>query len=191
MSDDALGVPEHRDTVERLERGVARVAPPDDLFDRIAAETRPAPVLPLRRRIAVWVAPAAAAAVGAAAAVLITLSVTDGGEDLGGPVAKTSFTGARVSGEVALYRPDERDGLVVVDLERVPQPPAASYYEIWIARSDGRKVPIGTFTPQEGKAHLELRLPKPGRYLSIDISIEDENGPPDHSGRTIAAARLA
>ena len=188
MSD--LGIPEHRDTVERLERGVARVAPPEDLFDRIVAETRPAQVIPFRRRLSTWAAPAVAAAVAAAAAVAITVSVTGDGDGLGDPVRRASLTGANVDGTVALYRPGEADGMVVVDLERVPKPPPASYYEIWLALPSGEKVPIGTFTPEDDKVHLELRLPKAGRFLSIDISVEEEGGPPEHSGQSIATARL-
>jgi hypothetical protein len=184
--DDGLGFPEHRETVERLERGIAPVAPPVDLFDRIVAQTRPAPVVPLHRRVSTWAAPALAAA----AAVLITLAVTQDGNGLGDPARQGTIRSALLDGKVALYRPDQRDGLVVVDLERVPDPPAAHFYEIWIVGPGGRQVPIGTFTPEDGKAHLELRLPTPGRYLSIDISIEDEGGPPDHSGRSVAAARL-
>ena len=190
MSDELMGVPEHRDTVERLERGVARVKPPDDLFDRIVAETQPARVIPLRRRFTAWTAPAATAAMAAAAAVLITVAVTRD-DGLGDPVRRASITGTNVKGTAALYRPDERDGLVVLDLDRVPDPPRNNYYEIWISRPGGRKVPIGAFTPENGKAHLELPLPTPGKYLSIDISVEEEDGPPDHSGRSIAAARLA
>lgn len=190
MSDEPMGMPEHRETVERLEHGVARVHPPDDLFDRIVAETQPARVIPLRRRFASWASPAAAAAAAAAAAVLITVAVTRD-EGLGDPVRRAAITGTNVRGTAALYRPEERDGLIVLDLDRVPDPPSGNYYEIWIARPGGQKVPIGTFVPEDGKAHLELRLPTPGKYLSIDISVEDEDGPPDHSGRSIAAARLA
>jgi hypothetical protein len=186
LTNDGLGFSEHGETVERLERGVARVTPPGDLFERILDETKPAPVIPLRRRVATWAAPALAAA----AAVLVTVAVTSEGDGLGDPVRTASLIGANVTGKVALYRPDERDGMVVVDLDEVPEPPPASYYEIWLALPGGRKVPIGTFTPEEGKVHLELRLPKAGRYLAIDISIEEEGGPPDHSGRTVATARL-
>jgi hypothetical protein len=183
---EGLGFPEHRDTVERLERGVARVTPPEGLFDRILAETKPAPVVPLRRRVVTWAAPAFAAA----AAVLATIAVTADGDGLGDPVRKASLTGRNVSGTAALYRPDERDGMVVLDLDRFPAPPPGSYFEIWLTLPGGHKVPVGTFTPEEGKTHLELRLPKAGRYLSIDISVEEESGPPDHSGRTVATARL-
>jgi Anti-sigma-K factor rskA len=185
--DDGLGFPEHRETVERLERGVAPVSPPDDLFDRIVAGTRPAPAVPLHRRVSTWAAPVLAAA----AAVLITLAVTRDGNGLGDPARQGTIRSALVDGRVALYRPDERDGVVVVDLDRVPAPPPAHYYEIWIVRPGGLQLPIGTFTPEDGKAHLELPLPTPGRYLSIDISVEDESGPPDHSGRSVATARFS
>jgi hypothetical protein len=188
MRDETLGYPEHRETVEHLERHVARARPPDDLFDRIVAETQPGRVTPLRRRSSWW-APPAAAAVAAAAAVLVTLTATrDSG--LGDPAQRASIAGTVLRGTAALYRPEERDGLVVFDLERVPEPPPASYYQIWISPAGGPKVPIGTFTPEDGKAHLEIRLPRPGRYLSIDISVEEEEGPPAHSGRSIATARL-
>lgn len=190
MGDETLGIPEHGDTVERLERGVARVTPPDDLFDRILVETRSARVVPLRRRAPRWAPPVAAAAAAAAAAVFVTASVTREGGGLGDPVRRATLTGRNVAGTAALYRPQERDGVLAVDLERVPEPPPASYYVIWVGLPGGRKLPVGTFTPEDGKVHLELRLPKPGRYLSIDISIEEEGGPPAHSGRSIATARL-
>jgi Anti-sigma-K factor rskA len=185
--DAGLGFPEHRETVERVQRGVAPVSPPDDLFDRVVAQTRPAPAVPLHRRVSTWAAPALAAA----AAVLITLAVTRDGNGLGDPAGRGTIRSALVDGSVALYRPDERDGMVVVDLDRVPEPPPAHYYEIWIVRPGGLQLPIGTFTPEDGKAHLELPLPTPGRYLSIDISIEEESGPPDHSGRSVATARFS
>jgi hypothetical protein len=189
MTTDGLGFPEHTDTVERLERGVSRATPPDDLFDRILADTHPAEVVPLRRKVARTASPVLAAAVASVAAVLATLGLT-GGDGLGDPVLRGALTGSAVEGSAALYKPDERDGTVVVDLDRVPDPPQRHYYEIWIERPDGIRLPIGTFTPEDGKAHLELRLPTPGRYVSIDISVEEDDGPPEHSGESLATARL-
>ncbi len=73
----------------------------------------------------------------------------------------------------------------------MPEPPRAHYYEIWVGRRGStRMVPIGSFTPEDGSVHLELRLPTPGEYISIDISIEQENGPPERSSRSLAAARF-
>jgi anti-sigma-K factor RskA len=186
VTDDGLGFPEHRDTVSRLDRGVARVSPPEDLFDRILADTRPARPTPLHRRLSTWAAPVAAAA----AAVLVTLAVTRGGEGLGDPAGRATIRSALVDGTVAVYRPEERDGEVVIDLDRVPDPPSEHYYELWIVGPGGRSLPIGAFTPEDGEAHFEVRLPTPGRYLSVDISIEEVDGPPQHSGRSIATARF-
>jgi Anti-sigma-K factor rskA, C-terminal len=192
MGEESLGIPEHRETVSRLERGVARVTPPDDLFDRVLEDVRPAGrVIPFRRRrLPVWATPAGAAALAAAAAVAITLAVTRD-DGLGDPVRRVSLNGRNVRGTVALYRPEDSNGVLVVDLDRVPRPPRRNFYEIWLTRpGSDQKIPIGSFTPRSGKTHLELPLPG-GKYLSVDISVEDENGPPEHSGRSIAAARLA
>jgi anti-sigma-K factor RskA len=187
MSDEALGIPEHRDTVEQLERGVARVAPPDDLFDRIAAETRPAPVVPLRRRVVVWASPA----VAAAAAVALTLAVTREDDALGDPIREVQVSNERVDGRLAVYRRSEGNRVLVGDFDRVPDAPQNHFYEIWISRPGSDvKIPIGTFTPRDGHVHFEVPLPTEDKRLSIDISIEDEDGPPGHSGKSMVEAEL-
>lgn len=191
--DEALGLPEHRDTVERLEHGVARVTPPDDLFDRIVEEVRPsAEVLPFRRRrFPAWASTAAAAAAAAAAAVVLTVAVTGEDDGLGSPVKTVRISNERVEGTLALYSPEAGSRVLVADLDRVPRAPEGHYYELWISRPGGDiKFPIGAFNPSDGKVHLVAPLPIEDKQLTIDISIEEETGPPDHSGRTIAAARL-
>lgn len=193
MSDDALGIPEHRDTVEQLERGLARVAPPEGLYDRIAAETRPpAAVLPFRRRrLPAWASTAGAAALAAAAAVAITLAVTSDEEGLGEPIREVHISNERVDGTLAVYRKDEDNRVLVVDLDRVAAPPPEHLYTLWMSRTGSDvKIPIGSFSPSGEDVHLEVPLPAEGKRLSIDISIEDENGPPGHSGETVAQAEL-
>jgi hypothetical protein len=191
MTTDGLGFPEHADTVERVERGVARTKPPDDLFDRIVAETRPGEVVPRRRRRLLRTAsPVAAAAVASVAAVLTTLSLT-GGDGLGDPVLRAALAGSNVRGSAAVYKPDRPDGRLVVDLDSVPEPPSDHFYELWLTRSDGVRISVGSFTPDDGEAHFEVPLPIPGSYASIDISIEQDDGPPEHSGQSLATARLS
>jgi anti-sigma-K factor RskA len=193
MSDDALGIPEHRDTVERLEQGVARVAPPDDLFDRIVDDVRPAaPVVPFRRRrLPAWFSSAAAAALAAAAAVAVTLGVTRDDDGLGDPIREVHISNERVDGTLAVYRQDEGNRVLVADLDRVADAPPKHFYTLWISRPGSDvKIPIGTFSPRGGDVHLEVPLPTEGKRLSIDISIEEEDGPPGHSGQTIAHAEL-
>jgi Anti-sigma-K factor rskA len=193
MRDDALGVPEHRDTVERLEQGVARAAPPEDLFDRIVDDVQPtATVVPFRRRrLPAWASSAAAATVAAAAAVLVTVAVTGEDNGLGDPIRRVSISNERVDGTLALYRPEGGNRVLVADLDRVSDVPEGRYYELWISRPGSDvKIPIGSFSPTEGRVHLVVPLPTEDKQLSIDISIEEETGPPDHSGQTIATARL-
>jgi Anti-sigma-K factor rskA len=193
ISEDPLGVPEHRDTVERLERGVARVAPPDDLFDRILDDARPtATVVPFRRRrVPAWAASAAAAALAAAAAVLVTVNVTNDDNGLGDPIKRVTISNERVDGTLALYRPEGGNRVLVADFDRVSAAPRDHFYELWISRPGSDvKIPIGSFNSSDGKAHLVVPLPTEDKRLEIDISIEEETGPPEHSGQTIASASL-
>jgi anti-sigma-K factor RskA len=190
---DDMGTPEHRDTIERLEHGVARVTPPDDLFDRILDEVQPrATVIPFRRRrLTAWAGTAGAAALAAAAAVAVTVAVTGNDDGLGDPIREVQISNQRVDGSLAVYRQDDGNRLLVVDLDRVPSAKRDQFYEIWISRPGSDvKIPVGAFIPRNGKAHLEVPLPTEGKRLSIDISVEDENGPPDHSGQTVAEAQL-
>jgi anti-sigma-K factor RskA len=191
--EDDIGVPEHKDTVERLEQGVARVPPPDGLFDRILDEVRPgATVIPFRRRrFPAWASSAAAAALAAAAAVAVTVAVTRDDDRLGDPIREVRISNAQVDGTLALHRQDDGSRLLVVDLNRVPSTQREQFYEIWISRPGSNvKIPVGAFIPRDGQAHFEVPLPTEGKRLSIDISVEDEDGPPEHSGETLAAAQL-
>jgi hypothetical protein len=190
MTTDGLGFREHADTVERVERGVARAKPPDDLFDRILAETRPAEVVPRRRQVVRTASPVLAAVVAAVAAVVATLGLTRG-DGLGDPALRGALASSTVQGSAALYEPDRPDGKLVVDLDRVPAPPSDSFYELWLSRPDGTRISVGSFTPDDGEAHFEVPLPTPGTYVSIDISVEEDDGPPEHSGQSLATARLS
>jgi hypothetical protein len=100
---------------------------------------------------------------------------------------------ADVAGTVALYKPDRPDGLVVVDLKNVPAAPEGHHYEVWVLRpGDGEEMePIGAFTPRDGTARLVLRLPGPGEYVAVDISVQEDGGSPEHSGKSLARALLS
>ena len=174
----------HRATVAALEAGVARTAPSDDLFDRILGQVEPAAAAPKPRRRARW-APRLAAAGAAAAAVVLALAVfTDGRGD---PDARAAVAGttqfAGVSGEAALYG-DE----LVLDLENVPAPPSGHHYEVWVLRTQGGGAmeAVGSFTPDGDQAKLELPLPGPGDYKAVDVSVEPDGGPAEHSSVSLA-----
>ncbi len=202
MTDDLLDYPEHRETIQTLERSLPRVAPPPDLLDRILERVEPgaegAEIIPLTPRHsrgrAVGLS-AAAAAVAVAASVAITLAVS-GGDDLGTPALRASLAPiartAKLTGDVELFQPDDPGGMLVVDLQNVPPPPADHFYEVWVLPAGSAvMIAVGTFTPTSSHVHLELPLPEPGAYAAVDISVEDRGGSQEHSGTSLAAAKLS
>lgn len=192
----------YRATVSMLEATVGRERPPADLFDRvlerIEAEAAPAPVQeePARRREPrrerswrLWPAFAAGAAAAAAVALVLVLA---GGDDLGTPDARAAVQGTEdfpsVRGEARLYRAGQEDGVVVVDLDDVPTPEAGEHYEVWVLRKEagGEMEAVGVFTPATSSVDLEFRLPGPGDYEAVDVSVEEDGGPAAHSGTSLA-----
>ncbi|MGZ8782014.1 MAG: anti-sigma factor [Gaiellaceae bacterium] len=189
----------YRATVATLESGVAREQPSADLFARILGEIEPAAVEPaaaepaarVQRRRWSW-APRLAAAGFAAAAVVLGIAVFTGGGD--GPELQAQVAGteqfAAVSGEASLYRTGRSEGELVLELENVPAPPAGHHYEVWVLRSegDGAMEAVGSFTPADSDTRLEFRLPGPGDYRAVDVSVEPDGGPPEHSSISLAGA---
>ncbi len=117
-----------------------------------------------------------------------------------GPAAMTRFLNlvsaepsAQLAGSVKLFDPDSSDGHVVLRLRNVPDAPAGHHYEVWVLRpGEGAEMEaIGAFTPTDGRASLTLPLPGPGEYVALDISIQENAGPPEHSGTSLGGAKLA
>lgn len=188
-----------RATVAALEAGVARAQPSRDLFERILADVgrrpgRPAPEWRARLRRG-WVPRLAAAGVAIAAAVALVFAIRPAG-GRGEPDLRASVAGtpqfAAVTGEAALYSPDRGAGVLVLDLERVPPPPSGHHYEVWVLRSEGggEMEAVGSFTPAGDSARLELPLPGPGDYRAVDVSVEPNGGPPEHSSVSLAGGRF-
>jgi anti-sigma-K factor RskA len=190
-----------RATVASLEAGLARAQPSPDLFDRILAEVEHPPAeaaapidLARARRRRRRVPQLAAAGVAAAAAVVLALGVFSGGRgdpDVRAAVAGTpEFTG--VTGDAALYSPDRSGGVLVLNLENVPPPPSGHHYEVWVLRSEGGGAmeAVGSFTPAEEDAQLEFQLPGPGDYRAVDVSVEPDGGPAEHSTVSLAGGRF-
>ena len=179
----AAELAQHRATVATLEAAMAREAPSAELFDRILADVRPA--ASARRRPS-WV-PRVAAGFAAAAAVA-TFLLTDG---RGEPVARAAVAGtpefADVSGSATLD-----GGELALELENVPAPPAGHHYEVWVLRTEGggEMEAVGAFTPDGERTRLDLPLPGPGDYQAVDISVEPDGGPPEHSSVSLAGGRF-
>ena len=126
----------------------------------------------------------------AVAAIALVLAVFDDGLD--GPTARAAIQGtpdfAGVQGEARLYSPEQDDGVLALDLRDVPSPGPDEHYEIWVLRESAgdRMEAVGIFTPATPDVQLEVRLPGSGEYKAVDISIEPNAGPAEHSGTSLA-----
>ena len=179
--------------LDLLKHALPRVAPPVDLWDRIALEIREpaAEVISLGpRRLARPRLLAAGAAVAAVAAALVVVLVTRAGTGTR-PAAVAAIVahepGTDVRGTARLYDPTRADGTVRVTLDAVPAPPTGHHYEVWVLeRGQSTMTAIGSFTPAARSASLELPLPAPGDYAAVDISVQEDNGPAEHSSISLA-----
>lgn len=187
-------------TLAALGRALPRVAPSDDLFERILAATAPetaAPVVALRRplRRPPLGVTFASAALAAAAAVAITIGVRSGA-GLGTPAATaavaTHLSSAHVRGRADLYRPNAPNGVLRLHLQDVPSPPPGAHYEVWVLpRGSTQMTAVGSFTPAKPTVTLSLPLPAAGTYAAVDISVQRNDGPAAHSQVSLAGATFA
>jgi anti-sigma-K factor RskA len=142
-----------------------------------------------RRRVG-GLALAAVAAIAVAALVL----VRSGGDDPIPPAPPTTLALrplAGVSGraQLTLNGPGTEAELRGAGL----RPSGAhDYYEAWLADDRGRMVSMGTFrVGADGRVdvHMEVAVDV-SRYALVDVSLEPDDGDPDHSDRSILRARL-
>lgn len=189
---------DEQDVFARLETELPRVTPPDDLFARVLSEIEPGstvvPLEPRRRRHPARWAAGAAAAVAAVVAVAIGVSVVADTEE--SPAARAALdakTDDGVTGEALLFGPDSDGGRLTVSLTGVPVAPSGHHYEVWVlpAGSDAM-LSVGTFDPEAaGDVELEFELPAPDEYAAVDVSVEEDAGPAEHSDTSLATGLFA
>lgn len=180
----------------RMEAALPRAAPPDDLFDRILAEVQPeatvVPLRPSRRRASGW---SVGAVIAAAAVLLLSVGVVlrDTAEP---PVARATLearTADGVTGEAVLFAPDSPNGRLELTLRDVPASPAGHHYEVWVLpEGSDEMISVGTFhtdAPQD--VALELELPVRGSFAAVDVSVEEDDGPPEHSNTSLATGAFS
>ncbi len=191
----------YRATVAALDKGVARVQPPDTLFDRILTEVEAGdgsrepgevpvptvPTVPAPRRA--WLPRLALTGAAVAAVLIVALLVREGGD---APDARATVAGTErfpeVGGTAELFAPAEPGGVLRLRLENLPEPPAGSHYEVWVLREEAGEAmeSVGSFTPTGTDERLELPLPGPGSFRAVDVSVEPDGGSPEHSGVSLA-----
>jgi len=195
--------PDDQATMAALGRALPRTPAPPGLGDRIAAAAAAggpsapmADVIPIgsRRRRTVLTS-LAAAACAAALAVGATAWVMGGSDSPGPLTASTTMVaepGGDVTGTADLYAADAPGGMLQVSLADVPAPPAGHHYEVWVLeKGSDEMIAVGSFTPASRDVDLSLPLPAPADYAAVDISVEPNDGPPAHSGTSLAGAKFA
>jgi anti-sigma-K factor RskA len=189
---------QYRATVSRLEASVSRETPSHDLFAGIVAELEPRrsrqpDVRPVRQG---WewrrLLPAFAVGAAAAAAVFAVALALGSDDGLGTPDRVAAVQGTAdfggVHGEARIYASDTSDGVLMLELGDVPPAPDGEHYEVWVLRPSAGEAmeAVGVFDPTSSDVTLELGLPGAGDYEAVDISIEPDAGPPEHSGTSLA-----
>ena len=91
-------------------------------------------------------------------------------------------------GEARLYGSTQPGGVVRLELADVPDAPDGSHYEVWVLRPSAGEAmeAVGVFDAGGAEVELELGLPGAGDYAAVDISVEPDAGPPEHSGTSLA-----
>ncbi|MBK5111813.1 MAG: anti-sigma factor [Thermoleophilia bacterium] len=92
---------------------------------------------------------------------------------------------AGASGEVSLTSSGEDPATVTVD--GLKPSPNKEFYEVWLLGDEGELISLGSFrVGADGESRIEVPLPvNPEKYKYFDVSIQPENGSPDHSGRSV------
>lgn len=191
---------DYRSTVSLLEAGIARESASYDLLPGILAEIAvEAPrTTPELRRGASWrrALPAFVVGAAAAAAVFAVALALGSADELGTPDAVAAVRGtpdfAGVHGEARIYGAQTPGGVLRLDLAAVPVAPEGEHYEVWVLRpaSGGDMEAVGVFDPTSTDVSLELGLPGAGEYVAVDISLEPDAGPPEHSGTSLAGGKF-
>lgn len=198
--------PELRAEVERLRPVVTRLEelpeaawdapepPPLSLPEAEAPAASPAasPGAGTRRRFgALTLRPAPAAGL---AALLLAIGVAAGallgGGDSGSNGPSTELALSRIDDGPAGARGQVlvSDGnSATVDVSGLKPTGSSRFYELWLLDEDGRMIALGSFrVGEDGHAGIDLPIPvSPQRYRYFDVSLQEDNGDPAHSGVSV------
>ena len=94
----------------------------------------------------------------------------------------------RGSGEVTMAVSDERVTRMTIETRDLPEPRRDEFYYAWLFDPETNKMlPLGQIGPG-GRATFELPVSLLGQYSAIDISLEVDDGDPEHSVTSVLQA---
>lgn len=136
-------------------------------------------------------APAAALAtlllaIGVGAGLLIDVNEGGGSPDGSADLVLNRIDDgpAGAHGDVLLAGSEQRATLEIGGLDPSDD---GRFYELWLLDDDGRMIALGSFrVGADGEAEVDLPLPvEPERYQYFDVSLQEDNGDPAHSGVSV------
>jgi anti-sigma-K factor RskA len=177
---------EYRATVQALERVLVREPAPAHLFQAGRRMPRAWSLRSVRRRDLVL-----AAAALAVAGLIGFLALRSGGPAADARAEIIAASGGAARGEALLYDTRRDDGRLVLRLDGVPALEPGHHYQVWVLRVGSETMEaVGVFSAR-GAFEDDFRLPGPGRYAAVDVSVEEDAGDPAHSGRSLAAGAFS
>ncbi len=167
-------------------RASTPVSGPDSSAPEPATDRTLAPVIPLRRRVAPWVAAAAACGVVVGGAGGAWWAGRDDGAPSADVLARTALDplpGWDATGDarVEVAADGARTLVVTLDGDGTDD----GYHEVWLIDRDvTRLVSLGVLTGTEGRFTVPPSLDL-GEFPVVDVSDEPLDGDPSHSGDSI------
>lgn len=186
------------------------IEPPALKLDRRVVETEPKrnaePAVEPKRGLLAWlgdgfsVKPAfafAAVALFFVAGVGVG-TITGGADDTAAPLAQTIQQAklapvSEVDTAATGVADVKKDGQVIrLNLSGLAPTPEDKFYEAWLMDPKNGLVAIGTFrVADDGEATLDLPIPVgTDKFPIVDISLQEVNGKPDHSGVSVLRGEL-
>ncbi|HEV3496162.1 MAG TPA: anti-sigma factor, partial [Actinomycetes bacterium] len=82
------------------------------------------------------------------------------------------------------------DQIMTMTAKGLPRPPSDAYYEVWLIGDAGQELPVGVLAPN-GEGVWSLPADVAGRYRAVDVTLEQADGDPSRSGRTVLRGTYA
>ena len=160
---------------------MAETAPDRPVASRAARAPRPGR---LRPRLALL----------AAALTLVVVAGFLWGQDRGerpGPAVPLAGVGGVAASGQARMASHGSSRQMLISASDLPALRPGQYYEVWLLDPRTNKMlPVGVLPPQ-GEGRFTLPATVLGRYQAIDVSLEVDDGDPDHSTRSLLRGRYA
>ncbi len=82
------------------------------------------------------------------------------------------------------------DQIMTMTAKGLPRPPADAYYEVWLIGDAGEEFRVGVLAPN-GEGVWSLPADVAARYRAIDVTLEQADGDPSRSDRTVLRGAYA